>query len=71
MRRTLALAAAGLGLAATLLPVQSASAVCLADLSWVGGPSCVNPCGSVLQAYDRADAAVKDRLPDHLMDCLA
>lgn len=69
MRRTLALAVSGLALAAFVAPIQSASAYCT-DLSWAGGPSCFNPCGTVLGTYERADQATKDRLPEHFMDCL-
>lgn len=70
MRRTLALAVSGLALAASVAPIQSASAVCMADLSSVGGPRCFNPCMAVLGTYDTADRATNDRLPEHSMNCL-
>ncbi|HWL36713.1 MAG TPA: hypothetical protein VNQ77_11015 [Frankiaceae bacterium] len=70
MRRTLALAVSGLALAAFVAPVQSASAVCMADLSSVGGPSCFNPCYAVFGTYETADRAAKDWLPEHSIYCL-
>jgi hypothetical protein len=68
MRSKIALVTAGLA-AAAFLPVQPASAVCMLDLSSVGGPSCYNPCNTVAGVYNRVDDAAKDALAD--MDCLA
>lgn len=67
MRKRLALAA--VVAAASFAPLTSANAYCT-DLSSVGGSSCYNPCGTVLGAYERADRAVKDTLPEHSLDCL-
>ena len=69
MRRSLAVALLGLGLAASFAP--AASAYCMADLSSVGGPSCFNPCNAVLGSYETADRAAKDLLPEHSAQCLA
>jgi hypothetical protein len=71
LRRTLALAVSALAVAAFVAPVQSASAVCMMDLSSVGGPRCFNPCNAVLGTYATADRAAHDRLPEHSMNCLA
>ena len=54
MRKKIALAIAGLATAATLAPLQSASASCYPDLSWIGGPSCPNLCpGILIELTDR------------------
>jgi hypothetical protein len=64
MRRTLALAVLA---AAVATPVAPASAYCMN----VPVDGCVNPCYPAYAAYAAADRATKDRLPDHLFDCLA
>jgi hypothetical protein len=68
MRRRLALAALGTGIAATLLPVTSASAYCDPVTSSVTG-HCTNPCTAVGGAYQTADRKAGDRLPDVVFIC--
>lgn len=69
MRRSLALAASCLALAATFGPLSAASAVCGPDLSSVGGPSCPSLCPAA--PYYAADEALGDALPDVYMTCSA
>lgn len=64
MRRKIALTIAGAAVAAAVLPLQPASAVCVADLSDVGGPSCYNPCNTVAGAINTADRALGDHLDE-------
>ena len=63
MRKTLALASLGVAVAATLLPVTSASAYADPILSEVF-TRCTNACVETARAYHAADARSGDRLPD-------
>ena len=69
MRRTLALASLGVAVAATLLPVASASAYCIQP--GVGPDQCVNLCSTLDRAYQGLDARSGDALPDVSFYCLA
>ena len=69
MRSKLALAALGLGVAATLLPVSNASAFCVQAYQELTGQC--SPCTAVGNAYNRVDNATGGALPDHVFDCLA
>ncbi len=68
MRKLLATAALGAAIAATALPVTSASAYCDPLLQALTG-RCSNGCTVTAAAYNRADQAVKDKLPDAPFDC--
>ena len=70
MRKKIAVAALGLSLAAAFAPLGSASAYCMVDLSPVG-PSCANPCTIVGGAYQTADGAAHDKLPELGVECPA
>lgn len=68
MRKLLATAALGAAIAATALPVTSASAYCDPLIEALTG-RCGNTCTVTAGAYHRADQAVKDRLPDVPFEC--
>lgn len=68
MRKNLTLAALGLAVAASLLPVATASANCVQ----IGGSGpCINPCGAALNAYRNADTAAGGVLPGLPFACTA
>lgn len=68
MRKTLSVAALVAGLGAGVLPVQSASAYCDPLFEALTG-RCSNECTVTAAAYDRADKAVDDTLPDTPFEC--
>lgn len=70
MRKTLAVAALGIGLSLSVLPTTSASAYCDAVIYAVTG-RCANGCTLVASGYHTADRTAKDLLPDVEFICMA
>ena len=69
MRKTLSAAALAVAVGAAVLPLSSASAVCVTVYQQVTGRC--SPCNDVGAAYHNVDNRAGDALPDHLFDCLA
>ena len=68
MRKKIAVAALGLGLATAFAPLTPASAMCI-DLSSVGGP-CVSPCNP-FGTVSHVNEVTPDGLPDVYLVCVA
>lgn len=68
MRKLLATAALGAAMAATALPVTSASAYCDGLLYALTG-ECTNSCKITTGAYAAADYATNDTLPNIPAEC--
>jgi hypothetical protein len=69
MRKKLALAGLGLGIAATLLPVTSASAYCSDTYRDLTGEC--GPCPAIGRAYDNVNGRTGGVLPDRIpADCV-
>ena len=70
MRKIIATAALGAGVALSVLPAAPASAYCDTLTSAITG-GCSNPCTVTARAYYTADDIALDLLPDVEFICLA
>jgi len=70
MRKIIAIAALGAGVALSVLPAAPASAYCDNITSAITG-GCSNPCTITAGAYYTADRVARDLLPDVEFICFA